>query len=259
MGGTIITGLLVAGWGPDRVIAADKDKVRADALHELHGIHAATDAAKAVNGADVVVIAVKPQDVGDTLDAIAGSVSDDALILSVAAGIPTAFFESRLGDSQAVVRAMPNTPAIVGRGATAIAAGQHATEDHLNTVAAVLRATGLIVRVDEDKLGAVTALSGSGPAYFYVLEEALTEAGVEQGLDRLMATQLAAQTFVGAAHLLEQSGDTPQTLRKKVSSPGGTTIAALQAMDKAGILDVVKSGAAAAAQRAIEMSDEYGS
>ncbi|MCJ7827026.1 MAG: pyrroline-5-carboxylate reductase, partial [Demequinaceae bacterium] len=155
-----------------------------------------------------------------------------------------------------VIRAMPNTPAIVAQGATAIAGGKHAREEDFGTVQSLLRATGLVIKVPEDALDAVTAVSGSGPAYFYAVVEALTEAGVAQGLDRILATQLAAQTFVGAARLLIESGDTPQSLRRRVSSPGGTTNAALEAMSHAGLQDVISAGAKAAVARAHEMAAE---
>lgn len=256
MGGTIITALRVAGWPATKITVAEKDPSRANALRQAQDVEVVDDVSASVDGADVVVLAVKPQDAASALAAIKKTVSKNALLLTVAAGLPIAFYEKRLPKGVAVVRAMPNTPAMVARGATAIAPGTTANHQHLALVGAMLRATGLVVRVDEDDLDAVTAVSGSGPAYFYAMVEALTEAGVAQGLERLLATQLAAQTFVGAAQLLMESGDTPQALRRRVSSPGGTTLAALEAMESAGLQDVISAGARAAVARSREMAEE---
>lgn len=256
MGGTIVTALRVAGWPQERIVVAERESNRAGALAEGHGVEVTSEVAEAAAEADVVVIAVKPQDTAATLEAIAPVYASGALVLTVAAGLPASFYEDRLPEGAPVVRCMPNTPSIVARGASALAAGTHATDEHLGLARAILQATGLLVTVEESQLDAVTAVSGSGPAYFYAVVEALTEAGVAQGLDRALATQLAAQTFVGAAHLLMESGDTPQTLRKRVSSPGGTTIAALEAMEHAGLQGVISAGANAAAARSKELGAE---
>jgi pyrroline-5-carboxylate reductase len=258
MGGTIVTALRVAGWPQDKIVVVEREEVRATALREGHGIAVTDSIAEAAKDADVIVIAVKPVDAAESLEQISPAYKDGALIFTVVAGLPASFYERRLPPNTPVVRAMPNTPSIVARGATAIAAGAHATEEHLALASSMLRATGLVVTVDESQLDAVTAVSGSGPAYFYAVVEALTEAGVAQGLDRELATQLATQTFVGAAHLLMESGDTPQTLRKRVSSPGGTTIAALGALEHAGLQGVISSGANAAAHRSKELAQELG-
>lgn len=258
MGGTIITAVRVAGWPADGITVAEKDSGRAAALHETHGIEATASIADAVEGAEVIVVAVKPQDADDALTQIAVNYKPGAIVLTVVAGLAASFYERYLPEGSPVIRCMPNTPAIVARGATAIAAGTYATEQHLGIAEAMLRATGLVTVVDEDQLDAVTAVSGSGPAYFYALVEALTEAGVAQGLDRDMSMRLAAQTFVGAAQLLMESGDTPQKLRRRVSSPGGTTIAALEAMEAAGLQGVVSAGANAAAARSKELGEELG-
>lgn len=259
MGGTIITAVRVAGWPVDGIAVAEQDPDRAAALHETHGIEATGSIAQAVEGAEVIVVAVKPQDAAAALTEIATAYKPGAIILTVVAGLAASFYEKYLPEGSPVIRCMPNTPAIVARGATAIAAGSYANDQHMGVAEAMLRATGLVVVVDEDQLDAVTAVSGSGPAYFYAMVEALTEAGVAQGLDRDMSTQLAAQTFVGAAQLLMESGDTPQTLRRRVSSPGGTTIAALDAMEAAGLQGVVSAGANAAAVRSKELGEELGS
>lgn len=258
MGGTIVGALLAAGWGPDAIVVSEKDEARASALRETHGVTLDSSLSSAVASAGIVVIAVKPQDVAAVLAIVGPALAPGALVVSVAAGLPAAFFEARLPAGTPVIRAMPNTPAIVSQGATAVASGRNATANHVALAGAMLRSTGLVVNVDEADLDAVTAVSGSGPAYFYAMVEALIEAGVGQGLDRLVATQLATQTFVGAARLLVESGETPQALRAKVSSPGGTTLAALRAMEAAGLADVIRAGAQAAAARAKEMGKEFG-
>lgn len=258
MGGTILTALKSAGWPSSQVIVAEKDTGRAADLRESHGVVVTGSATEAVDGANIVLIAVKPQDVAATLTEIAPKIDKATLIVTVAAGLPASFYEERLAAGTRVVRTMPNTPAIVARGATAIAKGAKATDADIQMVATMLRATGLVVVVDESQIDAVIAVSGSGPAYFYAVVEALTEAGVAQGLDRVLATQLAAQTFVGAAHLLAHSGETPKTLRERVSSPGGTTLAALEAMNDAGLQGAISAGANAAARRSKEMAAELG-
>lgn len=256
MGGTLITALRVTGWPASRIVVSEKDPTRAAALNELHGIVMEAKISDAIKGADVVILAVKPQDLAAAMKEFGKNLGSDAMVVSVAAALPTSFYEKHLPSGTPVVRAMPNTPTIVAQGATALTAGKHATDEHLSIVGSMLRATGLIVLVEEGAFDAVTAVSGSGPAYFYAMVEALTEAGVAQGLDRILATQLAAQTFVGAARLLVESGETPQMLRKKVSSPGGTTLAALDAMHHAGLQDAVSAGARAAAHRSREMAKE---
>lgn len=256
MGGTILTALRVVGWAPDRVTVAEKGSARAEALRDTAGVAVVSGVAEAVKDADVIVIAVKPQDAAEALTEIRAVMREGAIVVTVAAGLTVDFYEKRLPEGTPVVRAMPNTPAIVAQGATALARGTHATDQHLALVTAMLRATGLIVKVPEEQLDAVTSVSGSGPAYFFAMVEALTEAGVAQGLDRMLATQLAAQTFVGAAKLLQDSGDTPQVLRKRVSSPGGVTLAALEALSHAGLQDVISAGARAAVARSQEMGKE---
>ena len=258
MGGTMISALRVTGWPSESVVVAEKDPARAAALKELHGIEVDPSVPKMIKGAQVVIIAVKPQDVEAVLKEFGKALDPGALVVTVAAALPTAFYEKRLPSGTPVIRAMPNTPVIIAQGATALAGGKHAEDEHFITVQSMLRATGLLVKVPEDAMDAVTAVSGSGPAYFYAVVEALTEAGVAQGLDRILATQLAAQTFVGAARLLVESGETPQGLRKKVASPGGTTQAALDALHHAGLQDVISAGTRAAATRAKEMAKELG-
>lgn len=256
MGGAIAVGALAAGWPASQVTVADKSEAALAALASAHGVATTHDVAAAAAGADVIVFAVKPQDGAAALDAFAASVRPGTLLLTVAAGLPASFYEARLPEGTPVVRAMPNTPALIGKGATAIAPGTHATAEHLALAASVLAATGLVVQVEESQINAVAALSGSGPAYFFAFVEALTESAITLGLDRDLATQLAAQTFVGAAALLDSSDVGPGELRARVSSKGGTTLAALGAMSDAGLQTVVAVGLAAADRRAREMAVE---
>lgn len=256
MGGTMTSALRVTGWPGDAVTVVDHNPERLATLAAEHGVMTSDDAAAAVRGAGVVVLAVKPQQMAEVLDTIADAVRPGILVLTVAAALPSSFYESRLPAGTALVRAMPNTPAVVGAGATSISVGTHATEEHLVLAERLLRSTGLVVRVDESQIDAVIAVAGSAPAYFYAMVEALTEAGVMQGLERDLATVLAQQTFVGAAQLLVESGDTPQELRKRVSSPGGTTLAALDAMTHAGLQGVISAGANAAVHRSKELGEQ---
>lgn len=256
MGGAIAVGAVASGWPAAHVTVADKNADALAALASAHGFATTQDLAEAAAGADVIVFAVKPQDAAVALDAFAASVRPGTVLLTVAAGLPSAFYESRLPAGTPVVRAMPNTPALIGKGATAIAPGTHATAEHMALAASVLAATGLVVEVDESDIVAVGTVSGSGPAYFYAFVEAIIESGIAEGLDRELATELAIQTFIGAAALLDSSDAGPGELRARVSSKGGTTLAALAAMADAGLQTVVAVGLAAAAKRTREMAIE---
>ena len=256
MGGAIAVGALAAGWPAAQVTIADKSADALAALASAHGFATTHDLAQAVAGADLIVFAVKPQDAGEAIDAFAPSVRPGTVLLTVAAGLPSSFYEARLPAGTPVVRAMPNTPALIGKGATAIAPGTHATAEHMALAASVLAATGLVVEIEEDQIVAVGTVSGSGPAYFYAFVEAIIESGIAEGLDRDLATELAIHTFIGAAALLESSDAGPGELRARVSSKGGTTLAALGAMSDAGLQTVVAVGLAAAARRTREMAVE---
>jgi len=213
-------------------------------------------ASEIVAHADVVVVAVKPKDVGSVLDEIAPLLSDGAVVATVAAGLPASFYEQRLPAGTPVVRVMPNTPAMIGQGATAIAAGTHAASAELALIERVLAATGLVVRVPEKALDAVTAISGSGPAYAFYLIDAMAEAGVLLGLTRALATQLAVATVQGAAALVAQTGEHPAVLRERVSSPGGTTVVAVRTLDQHGVRAAVIAAAEACRDRSVEMGTE---
>lgn len=253
MGETILAAILRAGQAPGDVRVAEKSPDRAEALRSTHGV-VVTDARSAVEGADVVVVAVKPQDVPAVLADVADAVSPSATVVSIAAGVRTATFEAALPAGTAVVRAMPNTPALVGEGMFGISAGSSCTQEQVEAVASLLGTGGEVAVVDESLQDAVTAVSGSGPAYVFYLVEQMVAGGVEAGLDEATARVLATRTLVGAATLLDRSGDEPAELRRRVTSPGGTTAAAIATFDQSGVAAGLRAGVVAAARRSAELS-----
>jgi pyrroline-5-carboxylate reductase len=258
MGEALLGAALRAGVPAGGVVVAEKYPARAAEIADRHGVTTTADVAEAVAGADVVLVAVKPQDVAAALAAASPALEKGALVVTVAAGLPIAFYEQRLPTGTPVVRVMPNTPALVGKGASGVAPGAHATADDVALVRDLLAATGLVVEVGEHLLDAVTAISGSGPAYVFYLVDALAEAGVLLGLPRAQALQLAVTTFEGSAALLVESGDHPVVLRERVSSPGGTTVAALRELDAHAVRAAVLAAAEAARDRSRELAAEAG-
>jgi pyrroline-5-carboxylate reductase len=256
MGTALIGGLLDGGHDPDSLAVAEID---ADRRRDLEArfpkIRVVPSAAWAVADAEVVVVAVKPDDVATSLAAALDALPRDALVLSIAAGVTIAAIEGS-APGRPVVRAMPNTPALVGQGVSAIAPGATATEDHLELAAALLRSVGIVVRVAEPQLDAVTGLSGSGPAYVMLVAEALTEAGVLVGLPRPIAAQLVEQTLLGSATLLAHGDDGPEALRAAVTSPGGTTAAGLRALEARGVRAAFLDAVVAATQRSQELGQK---
>lgn len=253
MGEAILAAVLRAGVDVEDVAVSEPSAVRASELAERYGVRAADGNARVAGASDVVVIALKPHDVAGVLAEIAPSLRPGTLVVSVAAGLTTASYEAGLPDGTPVVRVMPNTPAVVGQGASAIAAGRHATREHLDRVERLLAATGVVLQVAEKDLDAVTAISGSGPAYVFYLIDALAEAGVLLGLDRAQSLRLATATFRGAATMLEETGEHPAVLRERVSSPGGTTVTGLRELDRHGVRGAVLAAADAACSRAREL------
>jgi len=230
MGETLLSGLLRAGWTPGDVVITEKRAERAAELAAKYGV-LATDNTAAAAQAQTIVLVVKPQDIAGLLAEIKPVVAAGTLVVCIAAGITTAFVEERLADGVAVVRVMPNTPAQVDEGMAAISAGALATEEHLEHVTALLSAVGKVVTVPEKYQDAVTAISGSGPAYLFFVVEAMIDAGVMLGLPRDISTTLVVQTMYGSAKLLADSGEHPTVLRERVTSPGGTTAAALRQLE----------------------------
>ena len=253
MGETLLSALLGAGHAPTELVVSEKLEARADELREKHDVEV-TDNAGAVDGAEVVLVVVKPQDVPALLEEIAPVLHTDATVVSLAAGIRIATIESALPDGIAVVRAMPNTPALVGEGMFGISPGTSCSDEHLQQVRTLLKTGGKVVVVDESGQDAVTAVSGSGPAYVFYLAEAMIDGGVEAGLDPETARKLATQTLVGAAKLLATSDDDATELRRRVTSPNGTTAAAIEAFDERGVHDALVAGVLAAARRSAELS-----
>jgi pyrroline-5-carboxylate reductase len=230
MGETVLSGLLRAGWHPDQIVASHRRPERRQDLTVRYGIQMLENA-KAVADAETVLLVVKPQDMSDLLAEISPAIKPGALVVSLAAGVDSAFIESRLPEGIAVVRVMPNTPAQVDEGMAAISPGSHSTQDHLDRVTEILSATGRVITVPERYQDAVTAISGTGPAYLFFVVEAMIEAGVHLGLPRTTATELVVQTMLGSAKLLRETGEHPTVLRERVTSPGGTTTAAVRQLE----------------------------
>jgi pyrroline-5-carboxylate reductase len=230
MGETLLSGLVRAGRPVDSLLVGEKRAERATELTERYGVTVLGNV-EATRRADTVAVVVKPQDMSDLLDEIAGELRPGQLLVSLAAGITTSFIESRIPTGVAVVRVMPNTPALVDEGMAAISRGSHCDEAHLEEAASLMASTGRVIQVPERQQDAVTAISGSGPAYLFFVVEAMIEAGVHLGLPRTTATELVVQTVVGSAKLLRETGEHPTVLREQVTSPGGTTAAAVRQLE----------------------------
>lgn len=255
MGEALASGLLSAGWSPDELALAVRRMERADELSHRTGCKVSLDAVEVAAGRDVVVVAVKPRDVEGLLETLAGHMSDRQTVVSLAAGVTTSTYEKHLGEVP-VIRAMPNTPALVREGVTGIAPGRHAGAEHLDAARQVLGAVGAVRAMDESLLDAVTAVSGTGPAYVFLLAEALTEAAMREGLSRDIAEGFVHQTIRGAGHLLTDTAKTPAELRYEVTSPGGTTAAAIHVLEEKGFRAVVEDAVRAAAIRARELGGD---
>jgi pyrroline-5-carboxylate reductase len=255
IGESLLSGLLSSGWRkPEEIVVTGRRAERVDELVERYGVRGTTSNAEAVPGADVIVVAVKPQDFDILLGEIGPVVSEGQTVLSVAAAIPTAALEARLPAGVPVVRSMPNAPSTVHEGIAGICAGAHADEEHLALAEEVLRHLGAVVRVQERYMDAVTAVSGSGPAYFALLAEAMIEAGILLGLTRETSTQLVVQTMLGTAKLLRDEHMHPVELREMVTSPGGTTIRAIRELEQAGVRAAFLNAIQAAMERSRELA-----
>jgi pyrroline-5-carboxylate reductase len=258
MGEALIGGLIHSGWAePDEIIVAELHEERREALAKTYSIRVTGDNAEAVREASAVLLAVKPQDIDSVLDEIGSVVTAEQLIMSIAAGIPIARIEARLPADVPVVRAMPNTAALLREGAAAIAAGSHATAEHMAHADEILSTTCRIVHLPERYLDAVTGVSGTGPAYVFFLAEALIEAAVGVGLPRDVATELSVQTILGAARMLRETGRHPVELREDVTSPGGTTVAAMRVLERAGVRSAFLDAVRAATERSRELAEGH--
>ena len=230
MGETLLSGLVRAGRRVDNLLVGEKRAERARELEDRYGV-AVVSNVEAARKASTLALVVKPQDMGDLLDEIAGELRPGQLVVSLAAGITTAFIESRVPGGVAVVRVMPNTPALVDEGMAAISPGSHCDDGHLAEAESLMASVGKVLRIPERQMDAVTAISGSGPAYIFFVVESMIEAGVHLGLPRTTATDLVVQTLVGSAKMLRETGAHPVVLREQVTSPAGTTAAALRELE----------------------------
>lgn len=255
MAEALVQGILAAGeLAPADVVVTDVRPERLAELEGRFGVHTSLDNAQALQGAEEVWLCVKPQQMTELLTPLAG-IAPEALYISIAAGVPTARIETALGGVARVVRVMPNTPALVGAGAAGVAGGSFATGKDVERVCALMRCVGTADVVSEDGLHAVTALSGSGPAYVFYLVEAMLRAGATLGVEPRQARDLVVQTLLGAGKLLQASPDaSPETLRLRVTSKGGTTAAAIAAFEDAGVGAGIETGVHAAANRSRELA-----
>jgi pyrroline-5-carboxylate reductase len=260
MASSIIGGLLEQGILAECMRAADPFPESLNRLQESTGIKTYTDNASAIRGADVVILAVKPQVMNQVLADIRESVAHQhALVISIAAGITIESMEKGLGEKTPIVRCMPNTPALLQAGATALYANQHARSDHSSAAERIMAAVGTTCWVDEEaKLDAVTALSGSGPAYFFLFMEAMTAAGAGMGLDEETSRTLAIQTGLGACRMADEGDVDLVELRRRVTSPGGTTQAAIESFEEQDLRGIIDTAMQAALERAREMAREMG-
>lgn len=237
----------------DRVAASDPRKERLDELRAAFGIEITNYNREIVQRCDLVVLSVKPQIMDKVLREVGDQMKAGTLVVSIAAGVDTATIEDAVPDGVRVVRAMPNTPALVGAGATAISAGKNASEADMAIAKALFDAVGITVELDESHLDAVTGLSGSGPAYIFLILEALADAGVKVGLSRRAAQRLAAQTVMGSAKMLLETDEHPGKLKDMVTSPGGTAIAGLHTLEEGGLRTTLMNAVETATKRAKEL------
>lgn len=254
LGGILLRAYLKQGlFSAKRVTATVKHGEKAEALAKDLGVTTTTENKKAVRGADIVLLGVKPQVVGSVLEEIAPELTEQSLVISVAASVPTSYIEQRVGGKVPVIRAMPNTCSAVGCGMTGICKGAHATAEHLETARAMFDAVGRTVVVDEKNMDAVTGLSASGPAFAYIILESLAEAGVKVGLPRDISTLLAAQTLKGAASVVLETGDHPALLKDSVTTPAGCTIDGILELEEGKLRVTLIKAVVKATQRAGEL------
>ncbi|MEV0121389.1 pyrroline-5-carboxylate reductase [Streptomyces sp. NPDC050703] len=253
IGEALLSGMIRGGWAPADLLVTTRRQERADELRTRYGVTVVSNA-EAAERADTLILACKPQDMAKLLDELAPHVTADRLVISAAAGITTASIEERLAENTPVIRVMPNTPVLVDEGMSVISAGSHATADALSHAEAIFGAVGKTLRVPETQQDACTALSGSGPAYFYFLVEAMTDAGILLGLPRDKAHDLIVQAAIGASVMLRDSGEHPVKLRENVTSPAGTTINAIRELENHGVRAALIAALEAARDRSRELA-----
>lgn len=256
IGEALLSGLLHAGHPATELIFTERHQQRAVELTKRYGV-VHVDVATALRRADVLVVAVKPQDIEPLLAETAPLMSADKLVVSLCAGLPTALFERWLPERTPVVRVMPNTPMLVGQAMSVLSAGRYAEAEHLDLVESLLSSVGRVLRVPESQQDAVTALSGSGPAYFFYLVEAMIDAGILLGLPRATAAELIVQSAVGAAAMLRDGEGHPVMLREAVTSPAGTTIAGIRQLERHGVRAALIDAIEAARDRSVELGEVH--
>ncbi|TNC28552.1 pyrroline-5-carboxylate reductase [Amycolatopsis alkalitolerans] len=256
IGEALLAGLLQAGRSVQELLFTERHPERAAELTARYGV-AGVEVDEAAKRADVLVVAVKPQDIDPVLAELAPVVDSASLVVSLCAGLPTALYERRLPAGVPVVRVMPNTPMVVGEAMSAVSPGTHATPEHVALVTDLLSAVGQVIEVPESQQDAVTALSGSGPAYFFYLVEAMIDAGILLGLPRAVAEKLIVQSAVGAAKMLAEGTEHPVILREAVTSPAGTTINAIRELEKHGVRAALLDAIEAARDRSVELGKAH--
>ncbi|WP_338678326.1 pyrroline-5-carboxylate reductase [Streptomyces sp. SCSIO 30461] len=257
IGEALLSGMIRSGWPTGALLVTARRTERAEELRNRYGVEVVGNA-EAAKRADTLILAVKPQDMDRLLDELAPHVAPDRLVISAAAGITTATIEGRLAAGTPVVRVMPNTPVLVDEGMSVISGGSHAAPGHLAHTEEIFGAVGKTLRVPESQQDAATALSGSGPAYFYFLVEAMTDAGILLGLPRAQAHDLIVQAAIGAAVMLRDSGEHPVKLREAVTSPAGTTISAIRELENHGVRAALIAALEAARDRSRELASGNG-
>jgi pyrroline-5-carboxylate reductase len=255
MAEAIIRGLIERRvLSPSRIMVADTSVERRKLFSESFGVAATPDNLEVVTSSDVIILAVKPQVMASVLSAVKDSFKSPQLVISIAAGILTKTLDAGCGSKPAIVRIMPNTPALIGRGISAICPGPRAEAVHVNITERIFASVGSTIQVDESAMDAVTAISGSGPAYIFYWMEAMLKAAREAGFDHETARTLVYQTFIGASQLADSSADAPETLRARVTSKGGTTEAAIRTMEESHVGSSIEKAIQAAARRSRELS-----
>ena len=254
MGETLLSGLVRAGRRVDALLVGEKREERARELEERYGVRVVSNI-EAAEKADTIALVVKPQDMSEVLTEIAPHLRPGQLLVSLAAGITTAYIESHVPAGVAVVRVMPNTPALVDEGMAAISPGSHCDEAHLEEAEGLMGSVGKVLRIPERQQDAVTAISGSGPAYIFFVVESMIEAGVHLGLPRATATELVVQTLIGSGKMLRETGTHPTVLREQVTSPGGTTAAALRELEVHKVRAAFLAAMEAAAERSRALAE----
>lgn len=253
MGEALLSGLLRAGRDPADTVVTVRRREHGEKLEKRYGVQAVSNV-EAARAADTLILTVKPQDMPALLAELGPHVPADRLVITVAAGIPTAFVEGYLADGTACVRAMSNTPALVDEAMSVISGGVYATEEHLRRAEELLSPIGKVLRIPETQQNAATALSGSGPAYFYYLVEAMTDAGILLGLPRAVAHDMIVQAVIGAAAMLRDTGEHPVTLREQVTSPAGTTVSGIRELERHSVRAAFIEAIEGARDRAYELA-----